>query len=118
MDSYPLVLFANEPAAYRSLLASELPFLRPNLRMAEIHPADLATAVAALHPAVIVCSCMLEHAPGSEVIVLMLSAEQGGTFMQCRDETIVNPRLSDILSAIDHAVSPGDHDGSAPDRES
>ena len=56
MQTYPLLLLANEPATYRSLLASELPFLRPNIRVLEIDPAHLEAAVTKLHPTVVICS--------------------------------------------------------------
>ena len=106
MDTYPLVVLANEPDAYRSLLAAELPFLRPNLRVLEVNPAELDAAVVSLHPALVICSRALETPPASECSVLILCAEEIDSFIQSCDETISNPRLSDILQAIDRALPP------------
>lgn len=108
MDTYPLVVLANEPSSYRSLLAAELPFLRPNLRVLEVNPARLDAAVTDLHPSVVICSRVLEQTPGSGCATLMLYTEEVETFIQSQDGTLVNPRLSDILGAIDRALPP-DH---------
>ena len=111
MHAYPLVLLANEPSAYRSLLASELPFLRHDVRFLEIDPADLEFSVAILHPSVVVCSRALALTDDAVVAVLTLWMDEIGTSLQTSTETIVNPRLSQILGAIDRALSahsPGD----------
>lgn len=105
MDRHPLVVLANEPAAYRSLLASELPFLRPDLRVMEIDPAELDATVETLHPAVVVCSRSYAHIRDTEVAIVLLGAGEVDSFIHSGDEAIVNPRLSDILGAIDRAVS-------------
>ena len=99
------ILVANEPATYRSLLASELPFLRPNIRVLEIDPADLDAAVSTFHPAVVICSREMENVRGSETSVLELLSEEIDAVIQVPCRTIVNPRLADILGAIDHAVT-------------
>jgi hypothetical protein len=104
MQTYPLVVLANEPCSYRSLLADELPLLRPNLRVLEVHPAELETTVATLHPSVVICSRALEQGDDAESSILLLYAEELETFIQTGDGTLVNPRLSDILGAIDRAV--------------
>jgi hypothetical protein len=106
MDTYPLVVLANEPDTYRSLLAAELPFLRPNLRVLEVDPAELDAAVGTLHPAVVICSRPLKTDPPPACSVLILCAEEIDSFIQSCDETINNPRLSDVLQAIDRALSP------------
>lgn len=105
MDMYPLILIANEPRTYRSLLASELPFLRHNLRILEIDPAEVETALISLHPAVLLWSGASEHVRDAEVTLLVLRLDAGGTFLHSAEGTISNPRLSDILAAIDQAVS-------------
>jgi hypothetical protein len=107
METYPLVLLANEPGAYRSLLATELPFLRPNLRVLEINPAELDAAVTRLRPAVVICSRVLERVRDIEFAILVLYPEGEDTLIGPGDETVqalVSPRLSDLLSAIDRAV--------------
>lgn len=107
METYPLVLLANEPCTYRSLLATELPFLRPNLRVMEIDPAELDSHVAQLRPAVVICSRVLEKTHGFEFAILLLYPEGEDTLIRRvdgTDHTLASPRLSDILGAIDHVV--------------
>lgn len=107
MQTYPLVLLANEPCTYRSLLAAELPFLRPNLRVLEIDPAELDSAVAHLRPAVVICSRVLEKVLGLEFAILLLYPEGEDTLIRSvdgADQTMVSPRLSDVLGAIDRAI--------------
>ena len=106
MSTYPLVVLANEPDTYRSLLAAELPFLRPNLRVLEVDPTELDIAVTAYQPAVVICSRLLEIVPPPVCSVLILRAEEIDSSIQSCDETIINPRLSDILHAIDRALAP------------
>ena len=117
MDVYPLVLLANEPTAYRTLLAEELPFLRPDLRVLEINPADLDSAVTTFHPAVVICSRTIQNVCNGEAAVLVLYCEGDQLFLQSRDGTIVNPRLSNILEVIDRAVLSRNPASSVPQQE-
>ena len=117
MDVYPLVLLANEPTAYRTLLAGELPFLRPDLRVLEINPADLNTAVTTFHTAVVICSRTIQNVCNGEAAVLVLYCEGDQLFLQSRDGTIVNPRLSNILEVIDRAVLSRNPASSVPQQE-
>lgn len=105
MESFPLVLVANEPGSYRSLLAAELPFLRPNLRVMEVNPADLDETVSALRPSVVVCSQAVAHVHDAETSFLVLQTGKIDSTLESQDGIIVNPRLADILGAIDRAVS-------------
>lgn len=109
MENCPLVLLANEPGTYRSLLATELPFLRPNLRVLEVNPADLDSAVIHHRPAVVICSRVLETVSDIEFAILVLYPEGEDTLIRSFNGTVdekVNPRLSDVLGAID-GVIPG-----------
>ncbi len=108
LENYPLVLLANEPGTYRSLLATELPFLRPNLRVLEINPAELDAAVTRLRPAMVICSRVLEKVRGVEFAILVLYPEGEDRLIGSDSGTtqaMVSPRLSDLLSAIDRAIS-------------
>lgn len=107
--TYPLVVLANEPRTYRSLLAAELPLLRPNLRVLEVSPAELDGAVAALHPSVVICSRLSRRINASGCSIVKLYCDELNTFIQDRDGTIVNPRLPDILRAIDRALPSARH---------
>ena len=104
MECCQLVLVANEPATYRSLLAAELPFLRPHLRVLEIAPGELDSAVECLRPAVVVCSHEGKLHPDPDVSVLVLRTEEIDAYLHSLEDVIVNPRLSDILGAIDRAM--------------
>lgn len=101
---YPLVVLANEPRTYRSLLAAELPFLRPNLRVLEVSPAELDGAMASLHPSVVICSRLTRRINAAKCSIVKLYCDEVDTFIQDRDGTVVNPRLLDILTAIDRAL--------------
>jgi hypothetical protein len=104
VTAYPLVVLANEPRSYRSLLAAELPFLRPNLRVVEVSPADLDNAVATLHPSIVICSRLTRRIYAAKCSIVKLYCDEVDTFIQDRDGTVVNPRLPDILRAIDRAL--------------
>lgn len=104
LDPHPLVVLAHEPATYRSLLASELPFLRPHLRVLAIYPAELQTAITTMRPAVVVCSCRAESLATTGVAVLELHAGEVDLILHTWDGIMFNPQLSDILGAIDRAV--------------
>lgn len=104
----PLILVANEPGSYRSLLAEELPFLRPDLRILAVEPDELDTAVASLNPAVVICSYPSEMARWPAITTLVLYPEGDDMVMQRADgaeEAIHGPRLADILRALDQAVT-------------
>lgn len=107
METYPLVLLANEPGTYRSLLATELPILRPNLRVVEVNPADLDSAVIYHRPAVVICSRVLEEVHGADFTLLVLYPNGADTLIRPVDGThqaMLSPRLSDLLSALDGAI--------------
>lgn len=108
MERHPLVLLANEPGAYRSLLATELPFLRPDLRVLEVNPADLEAAISDLRPAVVICSRTTESFRGFEFATFVLYPDGDDSLIQTiggKDQAITSPRLSDILIAIDRVLS-------------
>jgi hypothetical protein len=108
MEMYPIILLANEPGTYRNLLAEELPFLRPELRVVEVLPAELDEAVAYHQPVVVICSRRVETPPDLHIATLVLYPQGDDTFLQCihGSETVIRqPRLSDILDAIDRVVS-------------
>lgn len=107
MHSYPLILLANEPGTYRSLLAEQLPFLRPDLRVLEVLPADLNAAVSTYHPTVVLGSEPMQDLQAQNIATLVLYPQGDDSFLQTSSgsETVVRqPRLSDILAAIDRAV--------------
>lgn len=109
MEMYQTVLLANEPGTYRSLLAEQLPFLRPDLRVVEVQPGEIDAAMSSYAPAVVISSRHLEPPPELNITMLVLYPEGDDTFLQTlhgASTAIRQPRLSDILAAIDHAVAP------------
>lgn len=112
MEQYPTVLLANEPGTYRSLLAEQLPFLRPDLRVVEIQPGGIDDAMTSYRPSVVICSRPLQPPPELNITILVLYPEGDDTFLQTlhgSSTALRQPRLSDILAAIDRAVTaPGD----------
>lgn len=116
METYPTILLANEPGTYGLLLAEQLPFLRPDLRVVQVHPTELDDAVITDRPAVVICSRQLVTPPKATIATLVLYPEGDDTFSHAingSSTAIRQPRLSDILAAIDRAVSsPGDQAGS------
>lgn len=108
METYPVILIANEPGAYRSLLVTELPLLRPNLRVVEVNPGEIDEAVALHRPAVILSSRRVETPKELDIAMLVLYPNGDDTFLQSiqgADTAIRQPRLSDILDAIDRIVA-------------
>ena len=104
------ILVANEPAAYRDMLGSEVPRLRPHLAVLLVDPADLDAAVVNIRPLLVICSELTEivrqHAIASIVLypegrneaILDIAGEQ---------RLLPNPELTDLLAAIDAAVGHG-----------
>jgi hypothetical protein len=107
MEHAPLVLLANEPGAYRSVLAEGLPALRPHLRVLEVHPAELDLVVPVHRPTVVVCSREFDVVADVEFTVVMLYPGGEDTLVRRVNgtrHTLVSPQLSDVLSAIDSAI--------------
>jgi hypothetical protein len=108
MDTYPIVLIANEPGAYRSLLVTELPLLRPNLRVVEVSPGEIDEAVTRHRPTIVLSSRHVAMPQDLDVAMLVLYPDGDDTFLQTYQGSAVairQPRLSDILEAIDRVVA-------------
>jgi hypothetical protein len=107
METYQTVLLANEPGTYRSLLAEQLPFLRPDLHVVEVQPGEIDAAMSSYQPAVVISSRHLAPPPELNITILVLYPEGDDTILQTLHGAITairQPRLSDILAAIDRAV--------------
>ena len=110
MPVKPHILVANEPAAYRDMLGSEVPRLRPHLTVLLVDPTDLDAAVVDIRPRLVICSELTEitrqHAAASIVLypegrnhaILDIAGEQ---------RMLPDPELTDLLAAIDAAVGHG-----------
>ena len=108
MDTHTDVLVANDPAAYRDMLASELPFLRPHLTVLQVDPADLEAAVVRLRPRLVVCSELTELVRQHASAWIMLypnGANQAIVDVAGQQRRLLNPGLTDVLIAVDVATA-------------
>lgn len=110
MEPQPPILVANEPAMYRGVLASELSHLRPSHPVVLVEPAELDSAVARIHPRLVICSQMTEtvrqHAPAS--IVLYPEGDNRAILeVDGQLQVVPNPALTDLLVAVDAAMETG-----------
>jgi hypothetical protein len=107
VEPHPNILIANEPAMYRGILASELSLLRPCLPVALVEPADLDTAVARLHPRLVICSQLTkivrQHAAAS-IVLYPNGTNRAILDVDGQQQVLPNPDLSDLLGAVDAAM--------------
>ena len=107
MEPHPNILVANEPAMYRGVLASELSLLRPSLPIATVEPADLDTAVAHIHPRLVICSQLTkivrQHATAS-ILLYPNGTNRAILDVDGQQQVLPNPDLTDLLDAVDTAM--------------
>src|SRR5215213_791378 len=99
MNAQLQILVANEPALYRDVLSSQLPILRPGLRVLVVDPAELDAAVARLRPRLVICSELTEAVRQCATATLVL--DPLGTNRAVLDvagqhQVLLNPRLADL----------------------
>ena len=107
MSAHAQILVANEPVLYRDLLASQLPRLRPGLTVLRVDPADLAAAVARIRPQLVICSELPDSIRPFVTAALVLDPDGTTCTVLTVDgqhRVLRNPRLSDLLAAVDAAV--------------
>jgi hypothetical protein len=95
------------------VLATELPLLRPWLHILPVDPADLDAAVYRFRPVLVICSQLREALRGQGTAWILLypeGADQALIAVAEQSQVLTNPRLADLLAAID-AVT-----GTAPTR--
>jgi hypothetical protein len=101
------ILVANEPAMYRGILASELSLLRPSLPVASVEPADLDTAVARIHPRLVICSKLTkfvcQHVTAS-IVLYPNGTNRAILDVDGQKQVLPNPGLTDLLVAVDAAM--------------
>ena len=120
MPTPPHILVANEPAAYRDMLASELPRLRPHLTVLQVEPADLDSVVTRIHPRLVICS-RLTHAIRQHATALIVLYPHGTNRaildIDGEQQVLPNPELTELLAAIDNAFDPTRRPYRLPTRE-
>ena len=110
MTAHPQILVANEPLVYRDVLSSQLPRLRPGLTVLVVEPAELDEAVARLRPRLVICSELTEavHQFATAALVLdPLGTNRAVLTIDGQHRVLLNPRLADLLAAVDTAVGQG-----------
>jgi hypothetical protein len=110
MSVQPQILVAIEPAVYRDLLASELPRLRPGLTVLRVDPADLDEALAQLRPRLVICNQVTDRIRQFATAALLLapqSPDRAVLTVDGQHQVLLNPRLADLLAAVDTAVGQG-----------
>ena len=107
MSAQVQILVANEPLIYRDVLSSELPRLRPGLTVLLVDPADLDEALAQLRPRLVICNEVTDSIRQFAAAALVLDPH--GTHrailaVEGQQQVLLNPRLTDLLAAVDAAV--------------
>ena len=108
MTAHPQILVANEPLVFRDVLSSQLPRLRPGLTVLRVDPAELDEAVARLRPRLVICNqvtdSIRQYATASLVLDPLVTNRAVLT-VDGQDQVLLNPRLTDLLAAVDAAVA-------------
>ena len=110
MSAQVQILVANEPPTYRDLLSSELPRLRPNLTVLLVDPADLVDALVQMRPRLVICSELTDSIRQHATATLVLEphgANQAILDVGGQQQGLLNPSLTDLLAAVDAAISSG-----------
>jgi len=110
MSAHPPILVANAPRLYRDLLGSELPRLRPSLTVLLVDPADLDDTVAQMRPQLVICSELTDSVRKHAIASLVLdpqSTNRAVLTVDGQQQVLLNPRLTDLLAAVDAAVGHG-----------
>ena len=107
MSAHPQILVANDPPLYRDLLGSQLPRLCPGLTVLLVDPTDLDDALARLRPQLVLCSELTDAVRQFATTALVLDPD--GTHcavltVEGQQQMMLNPRLTDLLAAVDAAV--------------
>jgi hypothetical protein len=104
------ILVANEPLVYRDVLGSQLPRLRPGLTVLVVDPAELDAALARLRPRLVICSELTEavrQCPPAALVLDPLGTNRAVLTGAGQHQVLLNPRLADLLAAVDTAVGNG-----------
>ena len=97
------VLVANEPCAYREVVAGAFQLLRPRMDVLAVDPADLDQAVCQLQPGLVVCSRLTRAVQAGPLAWVLLYPEGRGCSTvslagrQTRAENLAFTQLLDLL---------------------
>src|SRR4029453_8399647 len=95
---------------FRGGPSSQLPPLRPGLTVLRVDPAELDEAVARLRPRLVICNevtdSIRQFAPAA-LVLDPLGPTRAVLTVDGQHQVLLNPRLADLLAAVDTAVGHG-----------
>ena len=104
----PRIVLANEPRAYRDVMAAAFRNLRPQLEIVTVEPDELGAYLAESEPAVVVCSREGEAVPPRVFawVLLYPDGENRATVRVAREETsYADMEFDDLLGVLDRTVA-------------
>ncbi len=104
----PRIVLANEPRAYRDVMAAAFRDLRPELEIVTVEPDDLGVYLAQSEPAVVVYSRQGDGLPPRVFawVLLYPDGENRATVSVAREETsYADMEFDDLLGVLDRTVA-------------
>ena len=104
----PCIIMANEPRAYREVIAAALRSLRPQLEIVTVEPDELGAYLARHEPAVVVYSRQGEAVPARVFarILLYPDGESRATVSVAREQTsYADMEFDQLLGVLDRTVA-------------
>jgi hypothetical protein len=101
------ILVANEPRAYREVLAAAVQELRPQVEVSTFEPEDLDDAVVCLDPHLVVCSRLSETVQSHALTWVMLYPEgeaHAEISLAGRRTTVASMEFNALLDVIDQTA--------------
>ncbi len=104
----PRIVLANEPRAYRDVMAAAFRSLRPEMEIVTVEPADLGAYLAQSEPAVVVYSQQGDGLPPRVFawVLLYPDGENRATVSVAREETsYADMEFDQLLGVLDRTVA-------------
>ena len=104
----PRIVLANEPRAYRDVMAAAFRSLRPELEIVTVEPDDLGAYLAEAEPAVVVYSRQGDGLPPRVFawVLLYPDGENRATVSVAREETsYADMEFDQLLGVLDRTVA-------------
>lgn len=104
---HPEILIANEPRAYREVIAGALVALRPQLGTVALEPEDLDAALMGGTPRLVVCSHLTPTVQAYAPSWILLYPDGTGfatTSLRGQEHLLSAPTFADLLAFLDGAL--------------
>lgn len=105
------VVVANEPRAYREVLAATIAALRPHVQVLTVDPAHLDEALRQSAPKFVLCSDvtpLIERIAYGWILLYPGGATESAISIGGRRQAVANIELDDILAALDEVARMSD----------